>query len=578
MKRNPTKTTPIIISYGRELKGLINNFQAKALTIIPRIQREYVVRLKKLNHQLIENSLVSEIDRIIAELEYQEIQSRLRPIVRRYTGQAYTKGALKAIADLRRVRYEISFAYTPSDLKAVEMMIDHNLIEIKGMEEYMKKEVMRVLSTGMLEGWGNQKIAKDMIGRIDISRDRAVMIARTETIRNYNQASVERYKNAGLDQWRWITAMDERACEECMANDNEIFDMGDEQPPLHPNCFLEGTRFKSPGGIISGLRVWYDGDIIELHFSSGSQLSVTPNHLILTPQGFAAAQFLNIGDNIFYCPDFERIVTSDPDDDGKPSTVKNIFDTLIETSACRPITMPCSSEYLHGDGKFIKSDIKIVRSNRFLEGARNSSFLQHFGKYNFSPTDIQSFKFSGFSPLAQLFMRAAFATDGGMSGLRQSNPFFSSRLAHSNKHRFAASTWRNSGISKTDINNTTGNVIFRCQGFDRQSTVIQTDNFINVERSIIDIPCSSGLDIPFSESFTHSFPIDTKNICDIINSSSALIKTDKIIDIKVKSFHGFVYDFQTITTLCIGNSIITSNCRCATSPYINENLTPSPEE
>lgn len=269
MQRNPTKTTPLIISYSRELKGLISNFQAKALTVIPRMQREYNVRfqiIKTLKKELdekslitdkkpalsdidlleceeikknitkIENSLVSEIDRIIAELEYQEIQSRLRPIVRRYTGQAYTKGATKAIADLRRARYEISFAYTPSDLKAVEMMIDHNLIEIRGMEEYMKKEVMRVLSTGMLEGHGNEKIARDLVERVDVSKTRAVMIARTETIRNYNQASVQRYKQAGLSQWRWITAMDERACEECMGNDNQIFDLGDEQPPIHPNC------------------------------------------------------------------------------------------------------------------------------------------------------------------------------------------------------------------------------------------------------------------------------------------------------------------------------------------------------
>jgi len=236
MQRNPTKTTPIVISYGRELKGLISNFQVKALTVIPRVQKEYVVRLKKQRDQLIENSLVSEIDRIIDELEYQELRSKLRPIVRRYVGLAYMKGAEKATADLRRARYEISFAYTPNDVQALGMMIDHNLIEIRGMEDFMKKEVMRVLSTGMLEGQGNEKIARAMVERIDVSKNRAMMIARTETIRNYSQASIARYKSAGLSQWRWITAMDERACEECMSKDNEIFDMGEEQPPLHVNC------------------------------------------------------------------------------------------------------------------------------------------------------------------------------------------------------------------------------------------------------------------------------------------------------------------------------------------------------
>jgi len=236
MQRNPTKTTPIIISYGRELKGLISNFQAKALTVIPRMQREYGFRLKKLRNQMVENSLVSDIDRIIAELEHQEILARMKPIIARYIGQSFTKGASKAIADLRRARYDVSFAYTPSDMKAVSMMIDHNLIMVQGMSDDMKKEVMRILSTGLLEGRSNDKIARDLVERVDVSKNRAVMIARTETIRSYNQASVERYKSAGLSQWRWITAMDESACDTCISLDNKIFDMGDEQPPEHPRC------------------------------------------------------------------------------------------------------------------------------------------------------------------------------------------------------------------------------------------------------------------------------------------------------------------------------------------------------
>jgi SPP1 gp7 family putative phage head morphogenesis protein len=200
------------------------------------MQHEYGFRLKKLNHQLVENSLVSDIDRIIAELEHQEILARMKPIISRYIGQSFTKGSLKAIADLRRARYDVSFAYTPSDMKAVSMMIDHNLIMVQGMSDDMKKEVMRTLSTGFLEGKSVDKISRAMVERINVSKDRAMMIARTETIRSYNQASIERYKSAGLEQWRWITAMDERACDECMSYDNEIFDNGDSQPPAHPNC------------------------------------------------------------------------------------------------------------------------------------------------------------------------------------------------------------------------------------------------------------------------------------------------------------------------------------------------------
>jgi len=237
MKRNPTRTTNIVLSYGRQLRGLINNFQTKALEIIPKAQAEYGPQIRKRGHQLIENSLIADLDRIMAGLQYSEIRLRVGPIAERYARMAYTRGGQAAVASLRRARYEVSYAYTPSDMKAVAMLIDHNLIEIQGMGDDMKKEVMRVLTQGILEGQSNYNIARAITGCIDISRNRATMIARTETIRSYNQASVDRYRQAGLEQWRWITAMDERTCEECAGNDNVIFDMGDPQPPYpHPAC------------------------------------------------------------------------------------------------------------------------------------------------------------------------------------------------------------------------------------------------------------------------------------------------------------------------------------------------------
>jgi SPP1 gp7 family putative phage head morphogenesis protein len=656
VKRNPTKTTPIIISYGRELKGLISNFQNKALTVIPRMQREYGVQFKQLqklkkelaeksivtnkkpvlsdidileceeiekNIKKIENSLVSEIDRIIAELEHQEIQSKLRSIVRRYTGQTYTKGAQKAVADLRRARYEISFAYTPSDLKAVEMMIDHNLIEIKGLEEYLKKEVMRVLSTGMLEGRSNDKIARDLVDRVGIVKDRAMMTARTETIRSYNQASIERYKSAGLTQWRWISAMDERICPECESLDNKIFDFGEEQPPLHPNCLLPGTRYKSPGGIIMGLRTWYDGIVMEIVFSKGSRLTVTPNHMLFTPNGFAAANLLREGDDVFYCPGFEGIIDSDQDDNDVPSVVEEIFESLRLTPGMVSMSMPTSAEYLHGDGRFVNSHIDIVAPDRFLRSTSKSFSPELISKDKFSTTYPITHTLTGLSGFAKTLLSWATAADGIMSGRRQSSAFFRGRLAHPEIHGFTSIPLNDTSIMESSDNTVPINKKSFREFFDGHTGIIQRNEGVNIDifpnvpnldtgrfqssfngssfglENFSDIadgfsriikrgnsfgdnigasPRSSCFDSCGLQTTCHKSRTYSKNFTNVNACFSPFIQTDNISSINLRSYHGYVYDFQTITTLSICNSIVCSNCRCATAPYIDENLTPSPEE
>lgn len=240
MKPDPTKTRSLIRSYERALAGVINNYKKN---IIPLLE-EYVqqasryLKQQKKNKKMIYNSIVTDINRLLDSTENQYMKPYIKQIISRYTELAYKKGIEHAALKLKSLRYEISFAMTPADLNAVEMMIDHNLSEISHDIVYMKKEIMRVLSNGMLEGKGIAAMSKEMAERIDVSRSRAITICRTETIRNYNQSAINRYKQNGITQWRWISATDERTCPVCVSLDGEIFDMGEPQPPgfSHPNC------------------------------------------------------------------------------------------------------------------------------------------------------------------------------------------------------------------------------------------------------------------------------------------------------------------------------------------------------
>lgn len=51
-----------------------------------------------------------------------------------------------------------------------------------------------------------------------------------------DEATIEAYKDSGVDRVMWVTQKDERVCEECRSRDGTIYDIGTEPPKAHYNC------------------------------------------------------------------------------------------------------------------------------------------------------------------------------------------------------------------------------------------------------------------------------------------------------------------------------------------------------
>jgi len=82
----------------------------------------------------------------------------------------------------------------------------------------------------------------DSLGRYISPMRRASMLARTEVIRAHHLATIQEYRNWGLEgirvQAEWSTAGDDRVCSRCMALEGRIFTLDEIEPmiPLHPGC------------------------------------------------------------------------------------------------------------------------------------------------------------------------------------------------------------------------------------------------------------------------------------------------------------------------------------------------------
>ena len=145
--------------------------------------------------------------------------------------------------------------WTPGDISAARrIMTEDGSIEpwlnllrdagitIKRVTANRLEQVAKCLSDGLQKGLSPDQIARDLRTTIN---DPAwcYKVAVTETNRAMSAATLDTYRYAGLDASEWMTALDQRVCRTCKANEDagpvalgQRFPSGDYHPPSHPHC------------------------------------------------------------------------------------------------------------------------------------------------------------------------------------------------------------------------------------------------------------------------------------------------------------------------------------------------------
>ena len=439
-----------------------------------------------------------------------------------YARKSYKSGTTYGTLTLKRIGVEAVIGDGPADWRVIDALKVRNLSALRGITDEMNKQIIKELTGGVQLGESIPKLAKRLTGRVDkIGKTRATMMARTETINAFTQGAELRYAQAGIKTLEWLTAHDDRTCQDCLELDGKRFSIKSAhvRPPLHPNCFIEGTRLELAGDIIHALRARYNGQVVELTLSDGRRLTVTPNHMLLTSCGFLAAKFIQNGDDVICRTGFEGVNLSiDPNNDNIQPTVEEVFSSFRISGSVTAIGVPASPVYLHNDGEFIQGDINIIAPDGFLLGASDSAFIEHFNKDSLGSANPLMASFSINSDLTPMLISLAHAADSSMGSIRESDPFFWGRLTHPKIHGLTPISWSDSVPLKATRDDVSGY---------------------------------------------------TQLLSDLLNRHSRTIQIQNITNINIRDYHGYIYDFQTLSTLCIGNGVLTSNCRCTILPVID---------
>lgn len=369
---------------------------------------------------------------------------------------------------------------------------------------------------------------------------RADMIARTETMAAQNQGLMlgiqQSYEDpqSSVDNTylkRWIATDDERTCESCGAVDgtevpldeNFVLDDGTEIGyPLedgsspHPQCFPAGTLIAGPA-VTGSMSRWFEGKIVQLLTREGTLLTATPNHPILTDQGWVALGLLNEGARIVRGPDFQRPVSVNLDDKQDPARIENIVESFSRASGVFTVEVPVTAPDFHGDGA--GSQVAVVNTNLPLRDNLTSRLAQPVSENFLGATPEGSFPLDRGS-MGQLGLDALGNPTDGVVG--------------------------EDGIGHVLLGSapSVGHAVCFC--------LLSEDN---------PCVCKDSIDGGSSASETMRERIH-RLAPEISLDDLALCDLDIVTAVSTSNFAGHVYNLETVDGWYIANGIIVHNCRC----------------
>lgn len=180
---------------------------------------------------------------------------------RRYTEAGFKKGAGRAFDDVKAKEkvlaqgqekldfYEgtkdeflrSSFAQ-PVAVEKVKLLAGRSFDDLEGVTDAMSLRMSRTLTDGLVQGKGPRDVARDLVRELDISGQRAEMIARTELIRAHAEGQLTALENLGVEEVgvavEWSTAGDDKVCDLCAELEGVVLKIDEARGmiPRHPLC------------------------------------------------------------------------------------------------------------------------------------------------------------------------------------------------------------------------------------------------------------------------------------------------------------------------------------------------------
>lgn len=342
------------------------------------------------------------------------------------------------------------------------------------------------------------------------------------------------------------------------------------------NCVVGETLVSGPA-IRAAYRRKYTGELIVIRTAGGHELTVTPNHPILTDQGWVAAGLLVQGNYVISRAGFNSPSSTSPNVDQYEASIQDVFGSLSDIG--NVFRFPVSSRDFHGD--VTDNEVDIVFPKGFLGDNFNSPLFQKQIKLFFGNAIEFPSTFISEGAFDQVSFGALNSPDSVMGGFGKPGPTFAAGSFQSGAHGVRpVISHRDTHVGQILPNQSFRDSNLGCDFVFPETGLVHREKFFGRDARLspkVQRPISGfGNTAPFYGSL-NNMQGTTVLIGDELVGLTGQEKLDNIIFIERKSTQGsfiHVYNLETEGGWYFANGIITHNCRHSFYPFfegISEN-------
>lgn len=441
----------------------------------------------------------------------------------------------------------------------------------------LSSQIGTQLASGILAGKSSTVLAREIQKLTGGSTYACQRLMRTELRRVQTEAALHSMTDNGVTEYKFMVENGVNPCDECLALDGQVFKLSDmnvgkNAPPMHPQCVLPGTKIIAPG-MEAIMRSEYSGDVVEIGTASGTRLSVTPNHIVLTERGWIRAKNIVKGDKVIhYAGRGEHGVEVHPANDDCIPAVEELFTAFIKAGGVSALGVPASPVDFKGD-VVPQSKVDVVFINSQLRDEVDASVSKHGGYGPFVRALVIGERgLDAESPLNKALIWYGLAADGIMSRLSERGIFLGSSIRCADLVRFRTTADYNARLLQVSADNGSTDVVSIGKSiFTNSGLVIGNDNLEDVGGQFNGgVRRNSELNSVLNQDALNCFGSFMDDVCNVTKVFAGIVQFDDVVDVTSRFYSGHVYDTSCMSTLYIANGIITSNCHCASAPYVDE--------
>lgn len=453
--------------------------------------------------------------------------------------------------DLKKSLKDISIVpeFTKEQLERISTDYTQNMQ--KWIRDWTAEEIVKLreaVQKQTLTGVRYDSLAKTIEASYGVSKSKAKFLARQETHLYMVAIKKERYLDAGVSKYKWQTVVGSskhpvRPMHKRL--DGKIFDWNN--PPItdekgnrnHPgqdyNCIVGDTVVEFNSKVLRRFKRFYEGSIVKLTSESGLNISITPNHPVLTTVGWVFAKDINPSHKLLKRINGNLVDFLSTEVNHGVSTANEIDNFLRVVSFKEGV--PRSQIKLHGE-LIGDHEVDVVAVNGELFDGVNAFAGQKIKNKLFASPDHALVLESVNSAFSEFLLGTLNTPYSIVSFSDLLDPLGASHSIPLDLFRFRLTSDAYSGLKQAASNNISG----------------YAKEF-----------CDAILALKFdSIHFDDSTSVEVYSIPGMLSFFTA----DSIVDVCNDNYSGEVFNYETLSGTYIANGFALGNCRCVPIPIV----------